>query len=204
MLLGLFVVLSLIVLSLSYSLGIDYQRQYTGRDHLKIILGIGSLRIPINFPIIRRIGTRLAFLWRVDKVVSVEQEQKIDLRKALMRAESPLPKAYQRVIKHLARFFTEITHLKWEVHFSTGDSYLTALSVGALWSAIGGMLGYLQQHVTFLDDPDIDIRPSFTKPGFEMKFHCIFRIQLGHIIVETLRDFYQYLLRILRRKGIRL
>lgn len=81
--------------------------------------------------------------------------------------------------------------LEWKTQVGTGDALSTAMVVGALWSLKGTVYSFLAGHVRFTQVPKFDIQTSWSKPCFDMRIDCIFRLRIGEIILAWVGETAQ-------------
>lgn len=79
------------------------------------------------------------------------------------------------------------TLVDWKIGIGLEDPADTAIAAGGFWGMLGYSLAKLYRQVTMDDrEPKILVEPNFQNQGFYCKFHCIFNLRIGHIILVGL------------------
>ncbi len=187
--------LTIIVLSLPYSLEIAYHRHQQD-DDLKLLFWIGPIPFQIRLSVIRWFGDRFQTQAQVgNSLGDVDVSAQFSVTDLLKLLDSPMLKYFQLIFGRLYSFVREIAKLEMRVKFSTGESGLTALSAGLIWGVIGTTLGLMNTTCVFSQRPIVQITPSYGPPLLKLQLRCIFRIRLGHIIFEGIKNKYRLLIR---------
>lgn len=76
---------------------------------------------------------------------------------------------------------------EWSTTIGAGDAYVTALASGAMWSVIGALLPLLRRRFRLMKKPVLRVNPDFKRPGFHLELSCIFRFNLGQIMLVSVR-----------------
>ena len=73
----------------------------------------------------------------------------------------------------------------WRTRFGTGEAASTAILCGAFWGFKAVLLGYLGKRSVFNNPPEIQIIPDYQTAKLDMLFDCIFKVNLGYIIIAA-------------------
>ncbi len=73
------------------------------------------------------------------------------------------------------------------VHVRGADAARTALSVGAVWAAFGGMEAALRAAGLPLGQMRVAVEPDFTGGKSQLTAHCIGRVRPGRLILNLMR-----------------
>ena len=83
-----------------------------------------------------------------------------------------------------------------KITVGTGDAATTAITTGALWGAVYGLLGILGK-IIVIKKHDVKITPVFNNLAFSFEGKCIFKTRIAYIIVIAIT----ILMKIKSRKG---
>ena len=106
---------------------------------------------------------------------------------------------YSKEIKELIKI-TKIKKLVWVTDIGATDPNITGFFVGALW-----YLKYLihRKLITSIGfnnfQPQFNIIPYFGRQILDLKFHCIFSLGVGHIIIAASRISWHAFCKLMRR-----
>ncbi len=203
MILGLFLVgISMIILLMPYALELEYHR-HNQDDDLRFVIWVGSLPVQIRISVIQWVGNRLKTHAEVGAKkggTDVDVDTQTSVSDVMELLRSPIPRYLKPIIGKLLCFLKEVDKFDCSIQFSTGESSLTAIAVGCLWIMISSLMGLINQSCMLLNRPQIQIIPSYGVPMVKLRLHCIFRVRLGHIIFETMKELYR---KIVKRYGQR-
>ncbi len=90
----------------------------------------------------------------------------------------------------LLRKYVSITFLQMKVKVGTGDAAVTAVSVGALWAAIYGVLGTVGQ-IVYIDKHSVEVMPDYANTVFECEGECIIKSRVVYIIIIAILILYK-------------
>lgn len=103
-----------------------------------------------------------------------------------------LPPGYRRwlsVAQELERR-GRFTRFNWATIVGCSDAALTGIATGLLWGVKETLLRFFLGGYRFTPaKPRIAILPRFRRPGWETMLDCIFAVQVGHIILASLKGF---------------
>jgi hypothetical protein len=80
----------------------------------------------------------------------------------------------------------EFYKLTWLSRIGTGDSALTAVSIGLVWGLKTVFIDYLRNRYEFTETPEVNVSGNFQSAGWGTVFNCIFRVKLGYIMIASL------------------
>lgn len=92
---------------------------------------------------------------------------------------------YIRYSRHLTRLLrTAVCCEKfyWNTRFGTSDASVTGVVSGLLWSMKASIICRLAKQIRFISQPVIRVCPDFEDTKFITKFECIFSLRLGNVI----------------------
>ncbi|NMB39318.1 MAG: DUF2953 domain-containing protein [Firmicutes bacterium] len=187
MLLGLFLIILVIILIIPYSIELDYCLSEVSRK-FTVVFWIWKLPIKTS----ASFSNRLANYW-----LTRSGQKKDAQKKSLFGQFADVMEHFLKspVIKYLVmfapsrwRFPVEIGMLELKFRYSTGDAALTSIACGLIWCCIAGIFTYINDRFIFFSKPLIKIIPLFGPVSADIYFHCIFRIRLGHIIIENIKQ----------------
>lgn len=76
----------------------------------------------------------------------------------------------------------------WKTKIGLGDAAATALVAGLLWCIKGGVMTFLGPYIHFHRAPELEVIPDFYQTDVAIRLHCIFRVNVGHIIIVGIRN----------------
>lgn len=79
-----------------------------------------------------------------------------------------------------------VERFEWKTRITLSDAASRCLGAGALWALKGTLIGLLARGLTFLNPPVIEVDPQDGPPGLGVELSCIFRSNVGEIIVALL------------------
>lgn len=190
MLLGPFLIVLVIILITPYSIELDYCSSQIGRE-FTVIFWVWKLPIKTSTSLINKLGN----YW-LTKSEPKRGYQKHSLFEQISDAidqllKSPVIKYLRMFAPSRLRFPVEIGMLELKFRYSTGDAALTSITFGLIWCSIAGAFAYMHNKFIFIDKPLITIIPIFGSVSADIYFRCIFRIRLGHIIIENIKQRYK-------------
>jgi len=86
---------------------------------------------------------------------------------------------------------TEISDIRVNSTFGTGDAAKTGMICGAVWSLSGVVYGFLCRFFN-IEYPQIELDPVFDQKCFEIEAGGIIKIRPVHIITAAIRGFKVY------------
>lgn len=88
---------------------------------------------------------------------------------------------------------------RWKTQIGLGDAAATAWAAGVVWGIKGGIMAFLGSRIRFHRTPTLEVMPDFSQTGLSIWLHCIFRVNVGHIIIVGIRN----LLKVGMLKGVK-
>ncbi len=194
------VIMSLLLLHVTFYIGLDYQRQ--GADDSLIITIYcwrNLLFYQMKIPVIAI--SDQGRLW-VETNIATDQgeigsnpdseiqalwhclEQLIHKPSLFVSLLSKLHKYvyYSRRLTRLLLTAVCCEKFYWHMRFGTADAAVTGVMSGLLWSTTTLILCNLTKHIRFVTKPIIQVCPDFQTEGVITEFKCIFSLRLGNVI----------------------
>jgi hypothetical protein len=170
--LSLFLVFLLLILTVKFRFEIFYSRDESG-SFFQTRLCLGSLRLPLPAGLFRPLSSAKSQK-RTPNILNLVSESR-------------------RSVRIFARFIQEIHEFDLSIILGTGDSFLTAVGCGGLWSVCSPIMAVLQQKGKLNCVPRVDILPDYSNVRLTVKLHCIFQFLLGQIIIDELYNMGTFL-----------
>lgn len=178
MLLGLFIMFS-IILIIPFSFDLKYHRKFSS-GNIRLIVWIWKIPIMIPLQPLKRIGAY--FIHKIS--ISPDEKQSVSQMRWMKAIVYLL-----RLTKNSSRMFIEeISKLEFKVEYSCQDAALLGISFGIIWWVLTIVFRTIYQSYHCRSLPQLKVQPVFVQKQFDLYFHCIFRIRLGHIIGESVKS----------------
>lgn len=88
---------------------------------------------------------------------------------------------YKTAVKLLKKYVTA-EKFRLDITVGTGDAALTAISTGALWAAVYGMLGVIG-NIVYIGKHNVQIVPDYANTVFSADGECIIKTRPVYIII---------------------
>jgi len=187
MLLGLFLLVLVILLIIPFSLEIRYHRSQSD-DDFKVIFWIWKIPLHIHVSYIKRLGSKWITQINVGSSgVNKKFNSVFSLAFLNKMKHTPVPRILRILLRVSTFILKEIEQLEIKLTFSTGEASFTGFVAGLAWNLMAAGLVVVNQRIVLLNRPLIQIIPHFGPRMFEVSLNCIFKIQLGHIILENIK-----------------
>ena len=85
----------------------------------------------------------------------------------------------------------KIEKLEFETTIGTTNPFVSAMLYGLVWNIVGTITGYLFMYKN-IEKLDIDILPIFEENRLDIKFDCIIKIKIVHIINTLIKSIKLY------------
>ena len=82
----------------------------------------------------------------------------------------------------LLKKYVSAEKFRLDITVGTGDAALTAISTGALWAAVYGMLGVIG-HIVYINEHNVQIVPDYVNTVFSADGECIIKTRPVYIII---------------------
>lgn len=79
----------------------------------------------------------------------------------------------------------KFTQFRWYTRFGTGEAASTAVLSGLIWAVKASMTSWLNGRSEFAQKPDLRVIPDFQTLRLDLLFDCIFKVNLGYIIIAA-------------------
>ena len=86
--------------------------------------------------------------------------------------------------------YVSITLAEVRIRIGTGDAAITAVSTGALWAAVYGMLGVVGR-IVYIDKHKVEITPDYVNNVFEADAKCIIKSRVVYIIIIAITILFK-------------
>jgi len=155
-----------------------------------------SMKVPII-----EIGDSKNLFWLKSKIQTAHGQDKTHIKREQRFVKKMLkfyilhPRKLGRVIKKMRHYFRlyygmkqriakslHCEQLQWKTIFGSEDAGLTGLGTGVLWSVKALILTRLQNQISVMQKPVINVTPIFGQNSFKVDFQCIFSIRFGNVI----------------------
>lgn len=111
---------------------------------------------------------------------------------------------FKKVLRIWQCFLASVSCHRWRLLLSlgTGEPASTALTYGSTWLLLSRLYRNLRQQARLdFQRPELEVKPLFNFPGWQVDFNCIFSFRLGYIISAGLRFSWLILISMWQMKG---
>ena len=75
----------------------------------------------------------------------------------------------------------------WETNYGFSNPALTGISNGLIWTLKLFILKKIKKNICSLHNPEIEVNPNFSNSVINIRFHSIFSVKLGNIILTGIK-----------------
>lgn len=89
---------------------------------------------------------------------------------------------FYKITTKLLNRFVKLHEITMKLEFGTGDAPTTAISVGALWGVLYGLIGRIG-NICEIKKHNVEINPNYNGAVFSFEGKCIIKSSLAYIII---------------------
>jgi len=82
---------------------------------------------------------------------------------------------------------SELTEFEWDTQLGLGDAAETGTGCGLVWMVKGSSVGLLSHYMRLVDEPKINVNPSFQELLIATRFRCMVSFRVGYAIHTGLK-----------------
>lgn len=179
----------------------QYKKRYRISVVFKILFKI--IKHKIEIPIVHfTIKDSKLFLFKIQiniKKFSKRDKRQItlqELKKNIERFHSYLH-SYFHVSQYILKKFS-VHQFVWITELGTGNAAVTGTLSGILWMIKGSILSVIKNNIK-AKERTVKIVPHFNNEIFQTTLHCIISIKIGYIIIASIKTFYIFFLKCIKR-----
>ncbi len=111
-----------------------------------------------------------------------EKAQKLDKSSKKLGKKIKEFKAFYKMATKLLNRYVKLDEIMIKIEFGTGDAPTTAISTGALWGIVYGLIGKIGS-ICQIQKHDVVINPNYNNTIFSFEGKCIIKSSIAYIII---------------------
>ncbi len=110
-----------------------------------------------------------------------ENAEKIEKNSKKLGEKIDAFREFYKITTSILKKYVSLEEIEIKIDFGTGDAPTTAISIGALWGVVYGLLGRISS-ICKMKKHDVQINPHYNESVFSFEGKCIIKSNLVYII----------------------
>lgn len=125
-----------------------------------------------------------------------EKSQKLEKNSLKLGEKIDAVREFYKLTTKLLNRYVKLEEIAMKVELGTGDAPTTAISIGALWGVLYGLIGKIGT-ICEIKKHNVEINPNYNGAVFSFEGKCIIKSSIAYIIIIAIT----ILMKIKSRKG---